>query len=873
MAGRDAPNLWAAVAAILSLSLPLHAGDEPAPSRVRAGLAVLYDFRSPGGVVRDRSDAGDPLDLKIGNRGAVRAAAGALELRGSARVASGPPAREFVEAVRVSGGVTVEAWVTPANTKQDGPARIVTLSRSTTRRNVTLGQDGDRFEARLRTTATSDNGTPGLATPAGSLKPRLTHVVFTHTRDGRSRIYLDGELAADRLTGGDLSTWDDAHRLVLGDELSGDRPWRGTLHLVALHTRGLTPAEVARNFRAGPEPRDESKPTDAVAAADAHFRAKVAPLLSDRCVECHDADTGEGGLVLDKLTSARTGGDSGPAVVPGDADGSLLWQYVDAGEMPPDGPALSDAEKSLLRDWIDAGARWPADAVLPLDTGPPPGLWVRRLTVPEYVETVRAATGVDVAEEAARLLPPDVRADGFSNTAYNMAVDLDHVAAHARLAETVVQRMDVPAFAAEQGGCRPLSAKCLPELIERGGTWLLRGPLDRAEADAFRALAERVVRSGGTPEEAAGFVIESMLQSPRFLYRVERRRGDGAAWPVTGYELASRLSYALWGGPPDGELFRAARDGELVDRERVRRQIGRMLDDPRAGDRAVAFAGEWLNLGRLADLRPNGDRFPGWSPALAADMRDETRAFVRHVAWDEGRPLTDLFDAQVTFATPRLAEHYGDFAAGDAGEDGPVRVDLSAVPGRGGLLTQGSVLTVGGDEGSTVTRGLFVLEQVLRGKVSGPPAGVDTTPVPPAAGLSHRDVALARIADANCGGCHVRFEPLAFGLGKFDGLGRFRETDPHGNALRDDGTLTIPGGGSHEFGSSAELMALLAGSDRVAEGLTWKLAQFVLGRPPTAADRPELERIHRAARDGGFTYRRLITAVLLSDLVLKTRTE
>jgi hypothetical protein len=173
-----------------------------------------------------------------------------------------------------------------------------------------------------------------------------------------------------------------------------------------------------------------------------------------------------------------------------------------------------------------------------------------------------------------------------------------------------------------------------------------------------------------------------------------------------------------------------------------------------------------------------------------------------------------------------------------------------------------------------VTRGLFVLHEVLRGEVDDPPPCVDTTPVPTKPGLSLRAVAEARLANPSCGGCHAKFEPLAFGLLKFDGLGAYHEADEHGNKLRDDGEILFPGADKPvTYKSSAELMALLAKSGRVRETITWKLTQFALGRPLTEEDGPALAEIHRKAQEGGGTYAGLITAVVMSDLVQKTRTE
>jgi len=385
----------------------------------------------------------------------------------------------------------------------------------------------------------------------------------------------------------------------------------------------------------------------------------------------------------------------------------------------------------------------------------------------------------------------------------------------------------------------------------------------------FSGIATSVASAGGDYEEAVRFILEAMLQSPRFIYRLENQRGDGGRWPAGSYELAARISYIVWGAPPDEALMRAADQGTL-DSEGVSQQVQRMLQDPRAVSRSLEFFAEWLNLSRLDNMNPNRKRYPDWSPELAADMRAETLAFCQHIVWHEKRPLADLLNAQVTFVTPRLARHYGLQTSATELH----RIDLTETPGRGGLLTQGSVLTVGGDHASMVSRGLFVFHDLLRGIVKDPPPCVDTTPVPTKVGLTQRSIAEARIANRQCGGCHTKFEPLAFGLEKFDGLGSYRDIDEHKNRLREDGQILFPGAANPvKYKTSSELMDLLAKSSRVQETMTWKLTQFALGRPLTAADAPLVRQVHQKSQAAGGTYASLITAIVTSDLVMMTNTE
>ena len=601
------------------------------------------------------------------------------------------------------------------------------------------------------------------------------------------------------------------------------------------------------------------------------------PGRCQHCLESHDPVNSKGDLDLSRRDAALLGSSSGEVLVPGSAADSYLIESVDTDEMPENRPPLSPEEKAILREWVDGGAQYTVDVIDPslFETGESDGRrWARRLTVDEYIETVKATLGVSIEAEAKEILPADVRADGFSNTAYNLTVDLEHVQAFARLAEIAVSRLDVADFAAQFSRSQLFTDNANRGLIEKMGRWVLRGPLSEEEIAIYRGISTTVASAGGTFEQATGLVLESMLQSPRFLYRVENQRGDGSMWPVGPYELVNRMSYLIWGASPDQTLFDLAESGDILDQASMREQVARMLDDPRARRRAEAFFADWLGLSGLDNLRPNAEKFPGWRPELAKDMRAESLSFFRDVVLDQGRPLADILNAQVTYLTPRLARHYKMPFDLPGAEDAIQRVELNDVPHRGGLLTQGSVLTVGGDEASMVTRGLFVLHEVLRGTVKDPPPCVDATPVPSKEGLTQRGIALERIGNPSCGGCHVKFEPLAFGLEKFDGVGAFHEADEFGNPLREDGSMVFPGEGEPvAYDSAAELMERLRESERVRETLTWKLVQYALGRPLGAADAPVVRAIHQTAEEAGGTYAALVEALVFSDLIQMNPTE
>ena len=852
------------------------------PPRVSRGLVVLYDFGDSSGIiVRDRAGVADPIDLTIEDPGKVRRSSGVLEVRGSTLISSLHPPRRLIQAIKRSGALTIEAWVEPSRENQSGPARMVTLSKDSTNRNFTLGQDGNQVDVRLRSLQTSNNGLPSLAAKSGSLTTQLAHLVYTRDRDGQSRIWVDGKPSASGKISGRLSNWQRAMHLALGNEINKSRPWLGKYYLVAIYERALSANEVEQNYAAGAgvlaPPGVVRKRRD---PRETHFELAVAPILANQCLECHDAFTRKGGLDLSRKSTATAGGDTGRAWMTGSAKDSLLWQLVEQDAMPHKRPPLSRREKRIIQKWLDDGGVWTLrrlDPAVYVHGGRPDANWLRRLTTAEYIETVRSLFAIDISKPARALLPPEVRADGFSNTAYNLNVELKHIEAYQQLAGIIVERVDIEAFRSRFKKRVTFTDKDMGDLIKKIGQTILRGPLENREVIAYRGIATTLAATEDSSiREATAAIVEAMLQSPRFLYRMERQRGARPAQPLDEFELASRMSYMIWGGPPDARLFQAAAQGDLYDAASILSEVSRMLQDDRAMTQAERFFADWLHLSRLDYLQPDRGKFPAWNPVLAGDMQRETIAFVREVVWRQNRPLSDLLNAQVTFLTPRLAAHYG-LPVKDRGDlqdaETLVRYDLTNVQSRGGLLTQGSLLTVGGDEASMVTRGLLVMHELLRGVVKDPPPCVDTTPVPSKPGLSQRGIAETRIANKTCAGCHARFEPLAYGLEKFDGVGGYHEKDEHGNVLRENGQILFPGDATRTvYRSTRQLMDQLAGSERVQESMTWKLTQFALGRPLTAADAGVLQEIHAQAQRRGGTYRATMGAIVSSELVMLMRT-
>jgi len=227
---------------------------------VTPGLQVLYEFNETSGTtVGDTSGVAPALDLTIATPANTAWGTGTLDITGPTLINTGTPASKITNAVVASNEITVEAWIQPDNTVQNGPARIVTISDSPFARNMTLGQGvwsttGDRIEARLRTTGTGANGTPATQTAAGTLDTSVQHVVYTRNAAGVTTVYIDGVTVSTGTATGDMTGWDTTMELALAAELDGTRTWAGEYSLVAIYNQALTAAEVTQNFGAGPNP-------------------------------------------------------------------------------------------------------------------------------------------------------------------------------------------------------------------------------------------------------------------------------------------------------------------------------------------------------------------------------------------------------------------------------------------------------------------------------------------------------------------------------------------------------------------------------------------------------------------------------------------
>ncbi len=401
---------------------------------------------------------------------------------------------------------------------------------------------------------------------------------------------------------------------------------------------------------------------------------------------------------------------------------------------------------------------------------------------------------------------------------------------------------------------------CVRDILGKFASRAWRRPLTDTEVDALMGLYDLAIGQGDTSDAGLEVALTAILLSPHFIFRVELDADPAGAesHPLTGYELASRLSYFLWSSMPDDELTARAADGTLDSEEGLKTQVTRMLADPKSDALIDNFAGQWLYTRALADHTPDYMAFPTWDADLGDAMSQETRRLFADLLRGE-KPIQTLLTADFTYLNDRLASHYGLPLPGSVE---PVLVNLPQDSLRGGILTQGSLLTVTSypRRTSPVKRGKWVLSQLLCSEPPPPPPGVEGLEEEEVATGSIRERLEAHRADPVCASCHVAMDGIGFALENFDGIGAFR-SDDNGYAI--DATGTFPTGES--FDGARELSTVVASDPRLLPCVADKLMTYALGRSPGPSDAPYLSAISQDTEAAGSKMRDLVLSIVLSD--------
>jgi hypothetical protein len=374
----------------------------------------------------------------------------------------------------------------------------------------------------------------------------------------------------------------------------------------------------------------------------------------------------------------------------------------------------------------------------------------------------------------------------------------------------------------------------------------------------------REARREGDFETGIEMALRAILTSTEFLIRVERDPQNLAAnraYRVSNLELASRLSFFLWSSIPDDELLDLAARGRLSDTAVLEQQVRRMLADSRSRSLVTSFADQWLYLRNVDASVPDARQFPDFDDNLRQAMRRETELLFESVM-QEDRSVIDLLGADYTFLNERLARHY---AIPNVYGSHFRRVALGAGSIRGGLLGQGSILTVTsyGNRTSPVLRGKWILENILGTPPPAPPANVPPLRDNPTSGkvLTMRERMSEHRANPACSGCHQLMDPIGLSMENFDAVGRWRNRSEGDTAIDPSGAL--PGGAAFQ-GVAGLKKSLLSQPDSFVTTLTEKLLTYAVGRGLEYYDNTAVRAIAREARTNDYRFSSLVLGIVKS---------
>jgi hypothetical protein len=369
-------------------------------------------------------------------------------------------------------------------------------------------------------------------------------------------------------------------------------------------------------------------------------------------------------------------------------------------------------------------------------------------------------------------------------------------------------------------------------------------------------------RTHGDFDRGIQSALERILASPKFLFRAEREPAGlapGAIYPVSDFELASRLSFFLWSSTPDDELLDLASRGKLHEDAVLDRQVRRMLADSRAEALTDNFAGQWLQLRNLKNFQPNTNLFPDFDDNLRQSLREETELLFRSIV-HEDRSALDLMTADYTFVNERLAKHYGiPDVYGSRFRRVPVHDEA-----RKGLLGQGSILalTSHAERTSPVLRGKWILENLMGLEVTPPPAGVPPLKEPEQGQKPRtmREQMAEHRANPVCAACHKTLDPIGFALENFDAVGAWRSEEA-GVPVDASGELA---GGTRVNGVVDLRKELLARPENFVTTVTEKLMIYALGRGLDPRDMPQVRSIVRNSASENYRFTTLILNIARS---------
>ncbi|TDU80910.1 cytochrome c [Prosthecobacter fusiformis] len=453
----------------------------------------------------------------------------------------------------------------------------------------------------------------------------------------------------------------------------------------------------------------------------------------------------------------------------------------------------------------------------------------------------------------------DLVKDGFSGIA--------HRGIHMERIYPTADRATVRRHLLGQGDFKKLEADktaSLDRLVAQFARRAFRRPLKASQLAAYSNIGHQMLAEGASLTEGLRASYRAILCSPRFLTLIE------APGALDDYAIASRLSYALWVSMPDSQLMKLAAAGEMKKPEVIAQQVDRLLNDPKSGRFIRSFTDQWLKLKEIDFTSPDTRQFSTFDPVVQESMVQETRAYFREVVSND-LSITHLVDSDFAMLNGRLARHYGSKEPLPPGQGlQKVMLSQSDLKGRGGLVTQGSILkvTADGTHTSPVVRGVFINERILGTHIPPPPPGIPAIEPDIRGATSIRDQLEKHRSNSSCASCHMTIDPPGFALENYDPVGIWRK----GYGKSGKGAPVNPSGVTPDGDAFADLQAwkqiYTRRSDELAAGFARQFITYSTGASVRFSEKDTVDEIVTQAGKSGHGLRSIISAVVTSPVFL-----
>ena len=416
-----------------------------------------------------------------------------------------------------------------------------------------------------------------------------------------------------------------------------------------------------------------------------------------------------------------------------------------------------------------------------------------------------------------------------------------------------------------------ISARLSPFLFQA-----FRRPIDESLLTRYVNFTLGQIESGAEFTEAMKTVASAVIASPMFLYLFDTSASSDNTEPIDDFELASRLSFFLWGSIPDFPLLELAAKGALKSKETLNSQIDRMLKNDKLKRFCDSFPSQWLQLERIISSVPNREKFPGFYYLKYRDsmhmMMEPLLLFETVLIEDQA--ITQFIDSDFTYRSSLLQEAYGELSTEEVpskrGNGGVAVLSFKRVPVKdrrnGGLITNAAVMTMtsGPERTKPITRGAWVAGVIFNNPPEPPPADVPALEEKAPQGEEHltlRERLAMHRERSDCRGCHEQIDPLGFALENYDPIGNWRPRYENGRKVDMAGTLLR----KHAFDDIVDFKdALLAEKDRFTRGLAGHLLSFAVARELTPSDEIVLDRIAERTANDDYKFQTLLREVIHS---------